>query len=130
MHSLSCLELQLITVLLLICDIWADAQDSSVWNCVWDVSFWILPHFYYSLYYSRKSTNSSTLKRHNSFQNQNNRKATHSFGFAARPLSFKLQHEVWKVCGTWVSWNSSKTKLFKLTKTYKRFENVSLVTFD
>ena len=38
--------------------------------------------------------NSSTLKRRNSFQNQNKRKAAHSFGFAARPLIFKLQHEV------------------------------------
>ena len=35
---------------------------------------------------------SLTLKRHNSFQNQNNRKATHSF--APRPLIFKLQQEV------------------------------------
>ena len=34
----------------------------------------------------------STLKRHNSFPNVNNRKATHSF--ASRPLIFKLQQEV------------------------------------
>ena len=35
---------------------------------------------------------SFTLKRHNSFQNQNNRKATHSF--APRRIIFKLQREV------------------------------------
>ena len=46
--------------------------------------------FYYSLYfYSTKCLDSLTLKRHNSFQNENNRKATH--GFAHRPLIFKLQ---------------------------------------
>ena len=33
-----------------------------------------------------------TLKRHNSFQNQNNKKATASV--ASRPLIFKLQQEV------------------------------------
>ena len=36
-----------------------------------------------------------TLKRHNFFQNQNNRKAAHSF--ASRPLIFKLQQEVLKL---------------------------------
>ena len=36
-----------------------------------------------------------TLKRHNSIQNQNNRKATYSF--ATRPLIFKLQQEVRKL---------------------------------
>ena len=35
---------------------------------------------------------SLTLKRHNSFQNYNNRKATHGFG--ARSLIEKLQQEV------------------------------------
>ena len=37
---------------------------------------------------------SLTLKRHNSFQNENNRKDTHSF--AHRPLIFKLQQKVFK----------------------------------
>ena len=37
---------------------------------------------------------SLTLKRYNSFQNENNRKATHSF--APRRLIFKLQQEVLK----------------------------------
>ena len=35
---------------------------------------------------------SLTLKRHNSFKNRNNRKATHSF--ALRPLIFKLQQKL------------------------------------
>ena len=35
--------------------------------------------------------NSLTLKRHNSFQNENKRKATYSF--APRRLTFKLQQE-------------------------------------
>ena len=37
---------------------------------------------------------SLTLKLHDSFQNENNRKATHSFPL--RPLTFKLQQEVLK----------------------------------
>ena len=36
--------------------------------------------------------NSLTLKRHNSFQKQNDKKAKHSF--APRPLIFKLHQEV------------------------------------
>ena len=48
-----------------------------------------------------------TLKRHNSFQNKYNRKATHNF--APRPLIFKFQ-QVWKfnIC---VSWSSPKAAL-------------------
>ena len=38
--------------------------------------------------------NSLTLKRHNSFQNQNNRRAIHSF--APRPLISNFQIEVLK----------------------------------
>ena len=52
---------------------------------------------------------SFTLKRHNSFQNKNNRKATHSF--APRPLIFKLQREVLKFNDIYVSWSSPKTDL-------------------
>ena len=37
---------------------------------------------------------SFTLKRHNSFQNENNTKATLSFSH--RPLNFRLQQEVLK----------------------------------
>ena len=49
---------------------------------------------------------SLTLKRHNTFQNKNNRKATHSF--APRPLIFKLQQEVLKLKDTCVSWSPKK----------------------
>ena len=49
--------------------------------------------FYYTLYFcSTKSVDSLTSKCHNSFQNKNDRKATHSS--APRPLIFKLQQEV------------------------------------
>ena len=48
-----------------------------------------------------------TLKRHNSFQNENNRKATH---VAPRPLIFKLQQEVLKfnICAYWSSLTGNK----------------------
>ena len=49
---------------------------------------------------------SLTLKRHNSFQNQNNRKATHSFD--PRP---KLQQKVLKLSDICESWSSPKTFL-------------------
>ena len=52
---------------------------------------------------------SLALKRHNSFQNLNNRKATHSF--APRPLIFKLQQEVLKFNDICVSWSSPKTDM-------------------
>ena len=48
---------------------------------------------------------SLTLKRHNYFQNVNNKKATHSF--APRTLIFKLQEEVLKI---FLSWSSILTK--------------------
>ena len=57
----------------------------------------------------QKDMNSWTLKRHNSFQNKNNRKATHSF--APRPLFFKLQQEVLKFNDICVSWSSPKADL-------------------
>ena len=50
-----------------------------------------------------------TLKRHNFFQNENNRKATHSFH--PRPLIFKLKQEVLKVNDIFVSWSSLKSDL-------------------
>ena len=49
------------------------------------------------------------LKRHSSFQNQNDRKASHSF--APRPLIFKLQQEILKFDDICVSWSSPKTDL-------------------
>ena len=55
----------------------------------------IPPCSYKSLYScSTKSIDSLTLKHHNSFQNLNNRKATHRL--APRPLLFKQQLVVWK----------------------------------
>ena len=53
-----------------------------------------------------------TLKRHNSFQNKDNRKATHSF--SPRPLIFKLQQEVLNFNDICASWSSTKTD--QLTK--------------
>ena len=50
---------------------------------------------------------SLTLKLHNSFQNYDDRKATHSF--APRPLIFKLQQEVLKFDDICISWSSPKT---------------------
>ena len=50
-----------------------------------------------------------TLKRHNSFQNESNRKATHRF--TSRPLIFKLQHEVLKFNDICVSRSSQKTDI-------------------
>ena len=72
---------------------------------------------------------SLTLKRHNSFQNYNNRKATDSF--APRPLIFKLQQEVSKFNDICVSWSSPKTDLMKklFNPKNRSFENISIVTF-
>ena len=57
---------------------------------------------------------SLTLKRHNSFQTKNNRKATHSS--APRSLIFKLQLEVWK-------FNDLETNCLNLEN--QSFDNVS-----
>ena len=67
---------------------------------------------------------SLTLK-HNYFQNENNRKATHSF--APRPLIFKLQQEVLKFNDICVSWSSPKTDLVTnlLNLENRSLENVS-----
>ena len=65
------------------------------------------------------------LKRRNSFQNQINGKATHSF--ASRPLIFKLQKEVLKLKNICVSWSSPKTDQVTmfLNLENRSFENVS-----
>ena len=49
---------------------------------------------------------SLTLKRHNSFQNENNRTSTHSF--APRRLIFKLQQKALKFNDICSSWSYSK----------------------
>ena len=70
--------------------------------------------------------NSLTLKRHNSFQNENDSKTTHSF--APRPLISMLQQEVLKFNDICVSWSSPKTDLEMnfLHLENRLFENVSL----
>ena len=52
---------------------------------------------------------SLALKHRNSFQNQNNRKATHSF--TPRSLIFKLKQEVLKFNDICTSWSSPNTDL-------------------
>ena len=84
-------ELQLITVLLLICDSYMSLKTRFI-SLKLCVGFGILIpfRFYQSLYFcSTKYVDSLTLNRHNSFQNQKKRKAIHIF--APRPLIFKLQ---------------------------------------
>ena len=68
---------------------------------------------------------SLTLKRHNSFQNKNNRKATHSF--APRPLTFKLQQKVLKFNDICISWTFPKTELGTNFLNYesRKFEKAS-----
>ena len=63
------------------------------------------------------------LKHHNSYQNQNNRKATHSF--AVKPLMFKLQQEALKFSDICVSLSSPKTDLVTnfLNLKNRSFEN-------
>ena len=50
-------------------------------------------------------------KNHNSLQNSNNRKATHSI--APRLLIFKLQQEGLKFSDSCVSWSSPESDLIK-----------------
>ena len=68
---------------------------------------------------------SLTLKRHNSFQNYNNRTTIHSF--APRPLIFKLQQEFLKLNDIRASWSSPNTDLVAnlLNSENRSIENVS-----
>ena len=61
------------------------------------------------IFFSTKTMVSLTFKRHNSLQNKNNTKVTHSF--ALRPLIFTLQQEVWKFNDTCGCWSSPRTHL-------------------
>ena len=65
------------------------------------------------------------LKHHNSFQNQSNRKATHSF--APRRLIFKLKQEVLKFNELELHKNGPGDKY--LNPGNQSFENVPIVTF-
>ena len=91
-------EFQLITALFLICDFYKSwsTRFVSLKLCVGfpifnSVSF--LKKFIF-LFKKYKSIDSLTLKRHNSFQNYNNRKAIH--GLTPRPLTFKRQKKSFK----------------------------------
>ena len=68
---------------------------------------------------------SLTLKRHNSFRNQNRKKAIRSF--APRSLIFKLQQKVLEFNDICVSWGSQKADLVTnfLNLENPSFENVS-----
>ena len=83
-------ELQLISVLLLICDSYMSWSTSLVFLKLW-VGFSIFDSVSFLLkfiFFSTKCMDSLTLKHHTSFQNDNNKKSTHSF--APRRLIFKL----------------------------------------
>ena len=124
-------ELQLITVLSLICNSymrWNTCFVSLKNMCV-SFHFGICFFFIKVCCCSTKFMDSLTLKRHNSFQNQNNRKATHSFAPSA--LIFKLQLEVWKfndICESSSTPKSDPVENF-LNPENRSFENVSIVTF-
>ena len=83
------------------------------------VEFLVLLRFYQSLYLcSPKCISSLTLKHHNFFQNENNRKAAQSFD--PRPLLFKLEQEISKFNDICVSWSSPKTDLVSNFLNFKK----------
>ena len=105
-------ELQLITVLVLICNFYMSWRTRFVslklcagFSIFDSVSFWLK----FIFFCSTKCMDRLTLKRHNSFQNQNNKKAIHSFD--PRSLVFKLRQEVLKFSNISVNWTSLKTDL-------------------
>ena len=61
------------------------------------------------IFCSAKSMDCFTLKRHHSFENENNRKATESF--APRLLIFKFQQDVLKFNDICLSCSSPKTDM-------------------
>ena len=69
-----------------------EANGSSLPNCVGTFHFQFRLSLIKLYIFVQRKACSLTLKRHNSFQIKNNKKATYSFGF--RPLIFKLQQEV------------------------------------
>ena len=93
---------------------------------MWDFPFLIPFRFYRSLYIcSTKCMDSLTLKRHSSFENWNNTKATHIFSHT--PLIFKLQQQVLKLDDICVIWSALKTDLKTnfLNLEKKSFENAT-----
>ena len=107
-------DLQLIRVLLSICDSYLSwsTRFVSLILCVglsiFD-SVWFLLKFIFLF-----NKMHLTLKRHNYFQNLNNRKVSHSF--APRPLIFKLQQKVLKFDDMELPKNWPGDKFFKLRK--------------
>ena len=108
-------ELQLITVLLLICDsymIWS-TKFASLKLCV-GFSIFDFPVYIFAQ------------------QNAWTHTQSHTHSFATRPLIFKLQIEVLKFNDICMSWGSPKTDLMTsfLNPENRSFENVSIVTFQ
>ena len=104
-------ELLLMTVLLLICDFhmrWS-TRLVCLKLCVGFSIFDSVSFLLKFIFLVQQNAWTLTLRRHNSFQNYNNRIATHSF--AARPVIFNLQQEVLKLSYICVSWSSAKTDL-------------------
>ena len=117
-------DLQLITVLLLTCDELKHKNRLCKTVCgIFHFRF-RFPFIKVYIFGQQKCMGSLTSKHHNSFQNPNNRKATH--GFVPRSLIFKLQQEVWKLNDICVSCSSPKTDLFTyfLNLKNRSFENV------
>ena len=87
-------ELQLITLLLLICNSYTSSSKRfiSLKLCVRFSIFDSVSFLLLFIFFSTKSMGSLTLKRHNSFQNKNNRIAAHIS--VPRPLTFKLQQRI------------------------------------
>ena len=82
-------------------------QKVDLPTSVWRIFYFRFRFVYISLYFGsiKVKMNFFTLKRHNSFQNSNDRKATQSF--PSRPLIFKLQQGVlkfaWELPKNWGS---------------------------
>ena len=68
-----------------------------------------------------------TDKRHDFFQNQNNRKATHTF--APKPLIFKLQQEFLKFNDIYVNWSSCWSSWY-MRDLVTRFEKLKNRSFE
>ena len=99
--------LQLMTVLLLICNSYASWSTCFI-SLKPVVGFRIFDSISFLLNFtfcSTKSMSSLTLKR----QNSSHKRATHSF--APRPLIFKLQLVIWKLIDICMSWSSAKSDL-------------------
>ena len=114
------------SVILLICGFYMSWSTSfvSVKMCVGLSIFDFVSPLLKFKFFVQQNAWTLTLKRHNSLQNENNWKATHSI--ASRPLIFKLQ-QVLKFNNICVSYSSPKTDLVTnfLDLENRNFENVS-----